>query len=222
MKPLSALTLFEALIGLVAGSFVALFFAHFAHSALKNHAFQKTFAQSQEDFDTLRFQLTNHFRQAFAPSLLLTQTSASYQVLAIPYPLHLLPTDTPEQYEIFSNLPTNLDSSLNAYCIENGQFATATLQGLTLKAALGVCEWAYLLKSSPQLLRYDKSTQWLTISPTNFAHKVNDFEIIADTPNNTIWLRLCVGSQELSLFACAHDEHSPMCQRGLCGEWKVL
>ncbi|MDE7217453.1 MAG: hypothetical protein K2N20_05105, partial [Helicobacter sp.] len=105
MKPLAGFSLFEALVALVAGGFVALFFAHFALGALQSHAFQKAFANAQEELDSARFVLTNHLREAFAPSIVLFPNSMRWHVHIFPYPLQLLPADNPDTYHIAQDIP---------------------------------------------------------------------------------------------------------------------
>lgn len=204
---------------MVAGGFVALFFAHFALGALQSHAFQKSFAKAQEELDLARFVLTNHLREAFAPSLVLASDSARWHVPIFPYPLRLLPADNPDTYHIAPTIP-HLSAPLLAYCVDNAQTANATLQDGVLSAALGACTWAYLLDSVPYSLRYDSAAQWLHIAPTGFGQEMSAFAIEADS--NGIWLRMCMRPAPLARHACAHDASAEMCVHGLCGEWKAL
>lgn len=219
MKPLAAFTLFEALLALVAGGFVALFFAHFAHGALQSHAFQKSFATAQEELDSVRFVLTNHLREAFAPSIVLAPDSARWHVPIFLYPLRLLPADNPNEYHVAQSIPQT-SAPLLAHCVDSAQTTSATLENGILSAALGACEWAYLLDSTPHSLQYDSAAQWLRILPTGFGQEASAFAMDADSGG--IWLRLCVRPATFARHACAHDASSEMCLRGLCGEWKAL
>lgn len=203
---------------MVAGGFVALFFAHFALGALQSHAFQKSFAKAQEELDSARFVLTNHLREAFAPSIVLSPNHVRWHVPIFPYPLHLLPTDNPNEYRI-ENIP-HISTPLLAYCVDNAQTADATLHDGILSAALGACTWTYLLDSVSHSLHYDSAAQWLHIAPTGFGQEVSAFAI--DTGSGGIWLRLCVRPAALARHACAHDASAEMCLHGLCGEWKAL
>lgn len=198
---------------------MALFFAHFALGALQSHAFQKTFAHAQEELDSARFVLSNHLREAFAPSLVLGSDSVRWHVPLFPYPLQLLPTDNPDTYHIAHDIPQAPDTLL-AYCIDNAQTASATLQNGILSAALGACKWAYLLDSMPHSLQYDSAAQWLHIAPTGFGQEASAFAI--DANSSGIWLRMCIRPAALVRYVCAHDASAEMCLHGLCGEWKAL
>ena len=219
MRPLAGLSLFEALLALVAGGFVALFFAHFALGALQSHAFQKALAKAQEELDSARFVLTNHLREAFAPSLVLSPNSMQWHVPLFPYPLQLLPADNPDTYHIAQDIP-QAPATLLAYCVDSAQTADATFQDGILSAALGACKWAYLLDSVPRSLHYDSAAQWLYIAPTGFGQEVSAFAI--DANSGGIWLRMCVRPAALTRHACAHDANAEVCLQGLCGEWKAL
>lgn len=220
MKPLASFSLFEALLALVAGGFVALFFAHFALGALQSHAVQTSLASAQEELDSARFVLTNHLREAFAPSIVVAADSARWHVPILPYPLPLLPADNPDTYHIALDVSHDFASApLLAYCVQNAQMADATLHDGVLSAALGACEWVYLLDSTPRVLQYDSAAQWLSLS-TGFGREASAFALEAHSGG--IWLRLCVRPTAFTRHACAHDASGEMCSHGLCGAWRAL
>lgn len=198
---------------------MALFFAHFAHGALQNHAFQKAFAHAQEELDSARFVLTNHLREAFAPSIVLSPNSMRWHVPIFPYPLQLLPADNPNEYHVAQSIP-QISAPLLAYCVDSAQTADAMFENGILTAALGTCKWAYLLDSALRSLHYDSAAQWLRILPTGFGQKASAFAI--DANNVGIWLHMCARPATLARHACAHDTNAEMCLYGLCGEWKAL